>query len=285
MFITDEMIDRLIKEDVPYFDLTTYVLDIGRRKGKIRYTSRQSAVISGTEIVGRVFAKLGIDAVNLLPSGTRVEAGDVLAEGDGNTESLHMAWKVGMNILEYCSGIATRTSKLVQAVKKIDPKIEIVTTRKIFPGTKELSIKAALDGGALPHRLGLSETILVFKQHAVFLGGIKGFLSQLEEIKLKAREKKITVEVECREDAIELCKAGIDALQFDKVPPEELKEIIADIRKINPGITLIATGGINADNIEKYASAGIDTVNTSWVYYGKPVDLGAEITGTDANGQ
>ena len=277
MFITEEMITRLIKEDIPYIDLTTYVLGIGSQKGTIEFTSRENAVISGTEFVAKVLKKLGISIINILPSGTRVQAGDVLAEAQGSAESLHMAWKICMNILEYCSGIATRTRKLVDMAKAINPKIEVVTTRKIFPGTKELSIKAVLDGGALPHRLGLSETILIFKQHTSFLGGIDGLLSKLAEIKAKNCEKKITVEVERKEDAFKLCKAGEDAIQFDKFSPEELKVIVKQIREINPGITLIGTGGINAENVEQYAATGVDTINTTWVYYGKPVDIGAEI--------
>lgn len=277
MYITDETIDMLIKEDIPYLDLTTHVLNIKGRKGIIQFTSRQNAVISGTDIVARIFEKLGIRVINLIPSGTGVESGDVFIEAQGTAESLHMAWKVCMNILEYCSGIATRTRKLVDSAKKINPKIEVVTTRKIFPGTKELSIKAVLDGGALPHRLGLSETVLIFKQHTAFLGAMDGLLGELEKIKARACEKKVVVEVERREDAIKLCHAGVDALQFDKIPPEELKGIVSDIRKINSGIILIGTGGINAENIEEYAAAGVDVINTTWVYFGKPVDIGVEI--------
>ncbi|KGP76721.1 pyrophosphorylase [Desulfosporosinus sp. Tol-M] len=281
MYITDETIDRLIREDIPYLDLTTHILNIRERKGTIRFTSRQKAVISGTDIVARIFEKLGIRIINIIPSGTGVEAGEIFIEAQGTAQSLHMAWKVSINILEYCSGIATRTRTLVDSAKKINPKIEVVTTRKVFPGTKELSIKAILDGGALPHRLGLSETILIFKQHAVFLGGVDGLLGELEKIKERVCEKKVVVEVECREDAIKLCHARINALQFDKIPPEKLKEIVNDIRKINFGITLISTGGINAENIEAYAAAGVDVINTSSVYFGKPVDIGVEIKRVD----
>lgn len=231
--------------------------------------------------VKRIFEKLGIKINSIIPSGTMVNAGDVFISAQGTVGSLHMAWKVCMNILEYCSGIATRTRKLVHSAKKINPRIEVVTTRKIFPGTKELSIKAVIDGGALPHRLGLSETILIFEQHTAFLGGIDGLLSKLDEIKARACEKKITVEAKCREDALKLCKAGVDGIQFDKMPPTELKEIVDEIRNINPGITLIATGGINADNVEEYAATGVDLINTTWVYFGKPVDIGVTIGFTE----
>jgi molybdenum transport protein len=129
--------------------------------------------------------------------------------------------------------------------------------------------------------LGLSETILVFKQHTAFLGGVDALLPILDAIKARACEKKINVEVEDREDAIKLCRAGVDAIQFDKIPPEELKQIVRDLKRINPSVTIIATGGINIDNVEKYAGTGIDSINTSWIYYGKPVDIGVEIKMTE----
>lgn len=99
----------------------------------------------------------------------------------------------------------------------------------------------------------------------------------MEEIKARACEKKVIVETECKEDAIRLSKAGVDGLQFDKIPPTDLKGIVDKIRTINPQITLIGTGGIHEGNIEEYAKTGVDSISTTWVYFGKPVDIGVMI--------
>ncbi|MBW9150731.1 hypothetical protein KTC97_01615 [Clostridium estertheticum] len=156
--------------------------------------------------------------------------------------------------------------------------MEIVTTRKVFPGTKEFSIKAIIAGGASPHRLGLSETILIFKQHLNFIGGVSGLIENLEVIKARSCEKKVIVEVEDSETALILSKAGVDGLQFDKINPLELKKIVEVVRSINPSITLIGTGGINESNIEDYARTGINAISTTSVYFGTPVDIGVTIT-------
>ncbi len=280
-YTSDETLEKLIKEDIPYVDLTTLILNIGKQKGKISFTSRENAVVCGTEEAVRVFNKLEVAADNFVPTGMCVEPGQRLLEARGNAEGLHLVWKVSMNILEYYSSIATRTKKLVDAVKSIDSKIEVVTTRKGLPGTKELAIKAVIAGGGLPHRLGLSETVLIFKQHMNFMGGINGLVNKIEEIKFRACEKKVIVESECREDAIRLCKAGADGLQFDKIPPSELKGIVEEIKSINPHVTLIATGGINESNIRDYAQTGVNSISTSWVYFGKPVDICTEIEKTE----
>ncbi|AJA49990.1 putative pyrophosphorylase ModD [Clostridium pasteurianum DSM 525 = ATCC 6013] len=277
IYITDDTIDKFIKEDIPYIDLTTLILDIGKKKGKIEFISRENATISGTEEIVRIFKKLNIKIIEYMPSGTNVLAGEVVLGGEGYAQDLHMAWKLSSNILEYCSGIATRTRTLVDRAKKINPKIELFTTRKVFPGTKELSIKSAIAGGAYPHRLGLSETILIFEKHMNFMNGVDGLISQFENIKSKACEKKIIVEVESLEDAIKFSKAGVDGIQFDKIPPKDLKSMVEEVRNIDYKITLIGTGGINSNNVEEYAKTGVDAISTTWVYFGKPVDFGTNI--------
>jgi molybdenum transport protein len=153
----------------------------------------------------------------------------------------------------------------------------IVTTRKMFPGAKSLSIKAVVAGGGYPHRLGLSETILVFPQHVEFCSGLDGLIEMVPDLKRRACEKKLIVEVESAGDAIRLCRAGVDGIQFDKGDPGKIGECVRTLRSINPGIVVLAAGGINEDNIEDYAAAGVDAVVTSSIYFGKPADIGVRM--------
>jgi molybdenum transport protein len=277
MYISDETIDRFLKEDVPYIDLTTLVLEIGNEKGRICFETREDTVLSGVEEVLRIFGKLGISETQSLPSGTRLGKGETFITAEGLASSLHMAWKVSLNLLEYCCGIATRTRKLVDKAQSVNPDISIVSTRKSFPGTKELTIKSILAGGAFPHRLGLSETILIFKQHTNFLGGIEQLPQIIKQVKLKACEKKIIVEVENETEAMLMAQSNIDGLQFDKVPVSDLRTIVEKVRRINQKITLIAAGGVNESNAEEYASTGVDAIATTSVYFGKPSDIKVKI--------
>lgn len=273
MYISDEMIERFIKEDIPYLDLTTLVLGIGSKLGQIRFMAREDMVLSAAEEVGRIFGKLGINVSRLLPTGTLVKKEETFIIADGLATNLHMAWKVSLNLLEYCCGIATKTKNLVDKAKSINPDVAIVATRKSFPGTKELAVKSVVAGGGYPHRLGLSETILIFKQHMNFMGGLEELPKEIKQIRSNAYEKKIIVEVENKAEAIMLAEAGVDGIQFDKVPASDLKQIVDSIRRINPNITLIAAGGINGGNVQEYADTGVDTIATTSVYFGKPADI------------
>lgn len=277
VYISDYTIEKFIKEDIPYIDLTTLMLDIAGQNGRILFECREEAVICGTEEVLRVFQKLNITPINHLPSGTRVAPMTIVAEAEGSAENLHMAWKVSQNILEYTSGIATRTARILAKAKKVNPNIELLTTRKVFPGTKELSVKGIIAGGGMPHRLGLSETILVFKQHLNFVGGLDAFISMVNGLKAKSSEKKIIIEIKTIDEAIKACKAGVDGVQFDKMPYTELSRAVELIRSINPSIVILAAGGINEGNAGEYAKTGIDAIVTTAVYFGKPVDFGVKM--------
>ena len=277
LYFSDERIDFFINEDVPYIDLTTLALGIGDKKGSIRFVSREDTVLSGTEEVAKIFGKLNINTIHCLPSGTVLKPQEKFIEAEGRAEELHMAWKVTLNILEYCSGIATRTKKMADIAKGINPRITIVATRKHFPGTKDLATKAVVAGGGFPHRLGLSETILIFKQHLNFLGGMENLIEMIDTLKSRASEKKIVVETDNFNEAIMLCSNGVDGIQFDKVPAGKLVKYVAAIKDKNPGIMALAAGGINEKNVAEYAATGVDAIVTTSVYFGKPADIGVTI--------
>jgi molybdenum transport protein len=188
-----------------------------------------------------------------------------------------VAWKVSLNILEYCSGIATRTRSLLETAREVAPGIPILTTRKSFPGTKELAIKAVIAGGGSPHRLGLSETILIFKQHTAFLSGAAELAVKLGEMRREVCEKKIIVEVETVDQALDLARGKVDGLQFDKLSPDQMQVAVEQIREINPRIVLLAAGGINENNVAAYAATGVDAIVTTCVYFGKPADIAVQM--------
>ncbi len=282
MYIKDSTIENWLKEDVPYMDLTTHTLGIGGTLGKIKFVTREDGIICGSEEVMRLFKMLDVKTIHMIPSGTKIFKNQVVFEAEGMASNLHMGWKVALNIFEYASGISSRTYKLIELSKGVNPDLSIATTRKSFPGTKELSVKAVLVAGGIPHRLGLSETILVFKNHINLMGGMEKLALKIKSLKAKACEKRFLVEIEREEDAILLCEYGVDSLQFDKFSPDDLAFLVTKIKKDYPHVVLIATGGINEKNVEKYAATGVHAIATTSVYFGRPFDMGVKIVNHDS---
>jgi molybdenum transport protein len=275
--LSDSDIERFIEEDVPYGDLTTHLLGIGERTGRIVFSTREETILCCTEEAGRILEKCGCSIIVQSPSGTLLPPGREFLLAEGPARALHTGWKVALNLLEYASGIASRTGRIVEKCRAVNPALSVVTTRKSFTGTKKVAIKAICAGGALPHRLGLSETVLVFKQHTAFFGGLEAFLGTVAGLKLKAHENKIIIEADTCEEALLVARSGADVVQLDKIAPAGLADAVAAIRTASPNILISAAGGINEANAAEYAATGIDIIVLSSVYFGKPSDIGAAI--------
>ncbi len=270
--IPDGRLDQLIAEDIPYLDLTSVVLGIEDQPGRMEYFTRQECVLAGMAVVQRIMDKLGLTVVEAHPDGATLQAGEVFLVVEGSAADLHSAWKVCLNLFDHLSAVATLTRTMVDAAHRANPHCEVLTTRKSMPGTKDLVTEAVMIGGAFPHRLGLSETVLVFDHHRTFLGGFDEFVAQIPAIKARCVEKKLFVEAN-PEEARVLAKAGVDGLQLDKIPVEELAALVAELRELNPGLTLVAAGGVNALNAEAYAATGVDGLATTAPFAAKPLDM------------
>ncbi len=265
-------IDYFISEDVPYLDLTSEVLGVADQAGEMEYYTREECVLAGTDVVRRIARNLGCEVVAVRFDGDRIAAGESFMTLRGPASALHQVWKVGLNTFDHLSAVATKTRQMVDAAHEANPRCEILTTRKSMPGAKDLLTAAVRAGGAWPHRLGLSETVLVFDHHIAFLGGFDAFVGRLPEIKRRCVEKKLFVEAG-EEQARILARAGVDGIQFDKVPVERLASLVEELRAIDPHLTLIAAGGINPGNAAAYAATGVDGLATTAPFSAKPLDM------------
>jgi molybdenum transport protein len=274
---SDSRLDYFMAEDVPYVDLTTEVLGIADARGEMEYFSRENCVIAGIEEVERLARMAGCEVECLCKSGDTIEPQVPLLRVSGRAGALHQVWKVGLNLLDHLSAVATKTRAVVDAVHAVSPHCEVLTTRKVMPGCKDLLTEAVMIGGAFPHRLGLSETVLVFDHHMKFLGGFDEFVRLLPEFRSKCIEKKLFVEA-TPEQAIALARAGVDGLQLDKLPVDELTALVREIRAIDSRITLIAAGGVNPQNAADYAGTGVDGLATTALYTAKPLDMSVRMT-------
>lgn len=124
------------------------VMDVGSSDATIDFVIRHDGIAACTEEVQRIIQHCGAQSSNCIPSGTIVKAGDM-----------------------YACGVATLCGDMKAIINSHDSKIALLTTRKHAPGLRGIALKATLSAGALPHRLSLSETILIFPQHIALLGG------------------------------------------------------------------------------------------------------------------
>ncbi|MDR1606956.1 MAG: ModD protein [Deltaproteobacteria bacterium] len=265
-------VESLLEEDLHLYDLTSLALGLEDQPGQVRAVARGQGVAAGVEVARELFRLAGAEVEVKSPSGASLEPGQEILIARGPVGRLHAAYKIAQNVLEYAGGIATRTRQIVDRVKAVS-EAEVLVTRKHFPGTKRLSLAAALAGGAQVHRTGLSDSILIFDQHYQYLGGIEGLAKILPAVKKKYTERTIAVEVSSLEAASLAAQSGADIIQLEKFPAAELKTVVARLKELNPLVKVVAAGGVNADNAADYAATGLDGLVTTWPFFGRPQDV------------
>ena len=275
--LNDNELQSYINEDVPYFDLTTYLQEASDKKARLDIFTREEVVVSCSEEASRIAQLLGCEVLSVLPSKTKAKKNEILLSFQGDYEKVHQAWRVAQVLLEYSCKIATYTQQMRDEIALVNNHCELLTTRKTFPFAKRFSIKSIMIGGAMPHRLGLSETILLFPQHRTVYASLEAFYKAIEEFKIKAPEKKIVVESHTFEDAKALMHHGADVLQLDKLDVETVAELVVYKNEHFSNLKILVAGGINLSNVKSYAQTGIDGVVTSAMYLCGLSDIGTKM--------
>lgn len=269
-FFPDAELEAILSEDIPYGDLTSRLLGLEGARGAVECFFKEEGILAGAELAERLFLKADLSVTRRAEDGSRLPAKTVFLRAVGRADRIHAVYKVAQNVMEYASGIATRTRAMVEAAQAVNPDCCVVTTRKHFPGTKRLSLLAVEAGGGLVHRTGLSESILIFDQHRVFS---PDFAERLKTLRRLDPERKVAVEVADVEEGVRAADLGADILQCDKMSPEDVGSLVARAKASHSGLIVSAAGGVNAGNAADYARTGADFLVTSWPYFGRPHDV------------
>ncbi|WP_394700526.1 hypothetical protein [Thiomicrorhabdus sp.] len=81
------------------------------------------------------------------------------------------------------------------------------------------------------------------------MGGRDALPQRLRKMQTAACEKKIAIECDTLEQALQAATAGADLIQFDKVECEKLTEWCRTLRDGFPQLKIIIAGGIRRENI------------------------------------
>lgn len=270
-------LECILAEDAPHGDLTTECLGIAASAGEMVFRARADMVLAEAESAAELLRLAGCSVALQAKSGDRLDAGASILTASGPAGALHRGWKVAQTLIETWSGVASAARAIVDAAREVAPAIAVACTRKTAAGTKSFAVRAVRAGGAGMHRLGLSETVLVFPEHRVFLGE-EPLATTVERLRDAVPEKKLVIEVKSVAEALEAAEAGFDVIQLEKMTPEQVGEVIRDLGFSSRRPIIAAAGGINAGNAADYAKAGADVLVTSAPYLAPPRDVAVTIS-------
>ncbi|WP_419777865.1 ModD protein [Malaciobacter marinus] len=275
--LTNEELYKYINEDLPYLDLTTYIQTNKDKKATLEIYTREDIIVACSEEAASIAKLLGCKVKEFKPSKTKLKKGEVILKIKGTYENIQQTLKLSQVLLEYSCKIATQTNSMLKIIKEHNNSCELLTTRKTIPFSKKMCIKAILCGGALPHRLGLSESILFFDYHRKLYSSNEEFYEQITNFKKQLPEKKVIIESETLKDAKKLMDYKADVIQLDKMPLDEIEKLVNYKNSNYPHIKLLVAGGINLSNVEKYAKLKVDGIVTSSIYSCGMANIGCNL--------
>ena len=260
--VSVQELETLLYEDVPFGDLTTEALALGDVHARMELRARSGMVVALAEEASALIRMTGGEPSVAVKSGSGVMAGALIVSATGPAGALLKSWKVAQTLMECWSGVATATRDIVTAARSASPNIVIACTRKNIPGTRRFAAAAVLAGGGTMHRLGLSETILVFPEHLTLLG-TEPLNETVARLRRAAPEKKLVIEVTSVVEGVAAAEAGFDVVQTEKFLPDEIARLTAALRDLPRRPVIAAAGGITAANAAEIARAGADVLVTS----------------------
>lgn len=256
MLTLDDILHNALKEDIHTGDLTTQAVVSGRRQAQARLLAKEPMTVAGMQVAARVFTLL--DASVLVSAecgdGQMVDRGTVMAHLSGDAAILLQGERVALNLLQRMSGIATLTTRYVQAVA--GTKARIVDTRKTTPGLRVLEKYAVRVGGGINHRTGLYDGILIKENHIAAAGGITEAVRRARAY--IPHTLKIEVETETIEQVREALTAGADIIMLDNMDCSAMAQCV---ELIAGRVPVEASGGVNLDSVRAIAETGVDIIS------------------------
>ena len=221
----DELLLAALKEDVGTGDITTMSCIPVENFSEGYYLAKEDGVLCGLSVAERVFTLVdpGIVVTPKAQDGDRIKKGDILATVTGPSRGILTGERVGLNLMQRMSGVATMTAKAVAQVS--GTKAVIVDTRKSTPGLRVLEKYAVRVGGGRNHRFNLADGVLIKDNHIAAAGSIRQAVEAAR--RSVPHVMKIEVETENLDEVQQALDAGADIIMLDNMSPAAMTEAVA----------------------------------------------------------
>lgn len=230
---------------------------------------KEDTVLAGVELAVEIFHFFdpNLEIEVLMQDGQLAKKGDVAFRVKGLARSILTSERLVLNCMQRMSGIATLAKEMVDAVA--GTQVRILDTRKTTPNFRMCEKWAVAIGGAMNHRYGLYDMVMLKDNHNDYAGGITKAVQSVKEY-LKSIQKDLKIEVETRnlEEVKEaLATQSVDIIMLDNMSLDEMKEAV---QLINGRCKTEASGGITLETIYQVALTGVDFISSGAIIHSAP---------------
>lgn len=276
-----DIIERTVREDLDGgVDITSVSTVPVEQRSTVTFGARADGCLAGLDIACAAVeivcgpANVSIDRVK--SDGDRVSKGDVIARVVAPTQTMLTAERTALNLMCHLSGIATATSRWVDAVRGTGAVIR--DTRKTTPMLRAMEKYAVRCGGGENHRMSLSDAALVKDNHIAAAGGVEQAFGL---IRAAAAGLPIEIEVDTVDQLRTAIAAGADVVLLDNMAPDIMRTAVAVAaehrRSTGRDVLLEASGGLTLDSARAVAETGVHFISVGGITHSSPIlDIGLD---------
>jgi len=271
---------RLVYEDIGFEDLTTQALIPPSMIIRGRIVAQEEGVVAGLELASTIFREFSIQTSLKKQDGDWVAPWEVLMEVEGEARSILSVERTALNLLMRMSGIATLTHRIIEMVREVNPTVIIAGTRKTTPGLQFFEKDAIRVGGGDTHRYRLDDAVLIKDNHLALVGSVTEAVERAR--KHASFTKKIEVEADTLDQALQAAQAGADIVLLDNMSLDQIRTVLSLLKNggLRDKVLVEASGGINPDNIMAYAKLEVDVISTGYITHSaRSLNLNLELDG------
>jgi len=280
------ILENALREDSANRDATTFACIDAQQRATATVNVKQECVLAGLGAILRIFqvyatlegsvvAHPDVTSHPEIFDGVRLHRGQTVAVIRHNARVILSCERVVLNVLQRASGIATLTRRFVDAIGGTHARI--LDTRKTVPGMRVLDKYAVTCGGGFNHRLDLSDGVLIKNNHIALAGGIAQVLERAHAN--RRGEQPLEIEVHSLAQFEEALHSGAEAILLDNMAVEDVAQAVERVRNFTRRVPLECSGGINLENVRKYAETGVDFISVgSLTHSPTAVDMNMRIT-------
>ena len=270
----ENFFDKEYVDDVGAGDITSEAVLAKNKPRRAVLKAEGSGVIGGIEEVSWFLRKHRLEVKICKKGGEEALEGEPILEVYGGQKDILATERIGLNVLQRMSGIATETKRLTDLLSGYTTRV--AATRKT--PLRYFDKKAVFLGGGLTHRFGLWDSILIKDNHleALKSDGIEDYIEQAIAKASAFADKVGFIEIETtsREEAVKAARKFKNlrlkkpcGVMLDNMRPVEIVGIIETLRKgdLYDHVLLEASGAITPENIKEYARTGIDVVSLGYL--------------------
>ncbi|BFZ56370.1 nicotinate-nucleotide diphosphorylase (carboxylating) [Savitreella phatthalungensis] len=260
------IVTEWLKEDTPAFDFGGFVVGEGEERAVL--LGKSPGVLAGVPFVDEIFLQLGCKVEWHLAEGESFEPVHKVATVTGPVRHLLLGERIALNALARCSGIATKSARMLKAARAAGYTGILAGTRKTTPGFRLVEKYGMLVGGIDMHRNDLSSMVMLKDNHIASKGSITNAITAAKSV--AGFSVKIEVEVSSEADADEAIEAGADIVMLDNFDTSGLKACSRALKSkwqdSKHSFLLECSGGLTESNLDGYLTNDIDIYSTSSVH-------------------